>query len=175
MEGTMESFRCDIAVRCCWSKHEIRCAVETVDGLACSTENIPEICKNLCKQNNSIRKFDSVFKMLSESAPTFKFSQFDNRATFKFDNQPAEYYQKIEVYRSEVISIKLKSGLYILELYNEERDFSETDISYSYTKFGVHVHTPEVIRSKLELLICRAENKFLGTWRGSDSKTIICR
>ena len=64
---------------------EGRCAVETVDEVACSAENIPEICKNWCKQNNSIRKFDSVFKMLSESAPTFKFSQFDNRATFKFE------------------------------------------------------------------------------------------
>ena len=140
---------------------EARCAEETVDGLACNTANMPVRCKNWCKENNSIRKFYSVFKMLSQEG-----------ATFKFDNHPKEYRQEIEVYGSDVISIRLDrhpGSMYTLKRYNAGREFSETDTSFSYwtyTSKGAYnalVYRPEVIRSKFELLVPQPFSEW-GEW-----------
>ena len=139
-----------------------RCAEETVDGLACDTENMPLRCTNWCT-NNSMRKLYSVFKMISQE---------NGGATFKFDN-PDEYaISGAKVYGSNNISIRLHDHMYTLLRYNGGMAFSETDTSYSYVThfrvgdtFGrnVHVHSPEVIRSKFEMLASQPFSEW-GEW-----------
>ena len=138
-----------------------KCATETVDGLTCNTERMPTSCVNWCKQNNAIRKFYSVFKILSQQG-----------AIFKFDNQPADF-PGAKVYGSELISLRLLDGsIHAIRRYNEETNFSETDTSYSYKTYSVidgstyyqpHAHPPEVICSKFEKLVAKPFSEW-GGW-----------
>ena len=138
-----------------------KCATETVDGLTCYTERMPASCVHWCKRNNAIRKFYAVCKMLSV------------QSIFKFDNQ-SRFYVGSPVYGSELISLRLLDGsIHDMRRFNKERNFSETDSSYAYqthslrkngsTSYQWHVHTPEVIRSKFELLVSKPFSEW-GGW-----------
>ena len=141
---------------------EARCAVETVDGLACYPA--PASCVDWCKQKNiSLKRFNAVFKMISQPD-----------TSFKFDNQPAEHVNRAAgIYAPHVISLRLATTEFILRRYNEKHNYSETDESYSYdtyTKKGLstfyhpHVHLPEVIKRKFELLVSQPFSEW-GEWK----------
>ena len=136
-----------------------KCATETVDGFTCNTARMPASCVNWCKKN----KFYSVFKMLSQEG-----------AIFKFDNQPADY-KGAKVNGSALISLQLFDGsMHAIQRHNNEYSYSETDTSYAYhtnsprdeyghVTYTPHVHTPEVIRSKFELLVSKPFSEW-GGW-----------
>ena len=133
---------------------EAKCAADTVDGLTCNTALMPASCVNWCKQNNDIRKFYSVFKMLSKEG-----------VIFKFDNQPADD-SGANVCGSGKISLRLLDGsIHALWRSNNKYSFSETDTSYSYRTSSLtpHFHTPEDILSKFELLVAKPFSEW-GGW-----------
>ena len=136
---------------------EARCAVETVDGLACYPA--PASCVDWCKKKNiSLKRFNAVFKMISQPG-----------TSFKFDNQPAEHVNRAaDIYVPEVITLRLAATDFILRRYNATHNYSETDTSYSYNTYTKefyhsHVYLPEVIQRKFELLVSQPFSEW-GEW-----------
>ena len=77
---------------------EAKCTVETVYGLTCNTESVPASCTHWCKQkktSSSLMRFYAFLKLFSHEG-----------ATFKFENQPADYTQfDVEISETNKISL----------------------------------------------------------------------
>ena len=138
---------------------EAKCTVETVDGLTCDTESVPASCTHWCKQkktSSSLMRFYAFLKLFSHEG-----------ATFKFENQPADYTQfDVEISETNKISLLLADRtVYTLRPNNRENSFSETDTSYKYRKQDTdHIHPPEVMLRKFELLVSKPFSEW-GEWK----------